>query len=303
VFIYNGHSWRNVLGNMSVAEVPTFKNPTFVFAFGCASLEPWNPGTLEDKQDKAIISYEAIKKGAVGWFGAAEIWFVSNELYYGSSERMIVENALNMPVGDSQFLVERMSDAYYLYTQGGFPGGNDYYYKRYIYLLGDPKLKIKTSSQMSSIVISADKIRMNFSNSVPEQMMCYTAGGCALCKIAEQECQQMSQDGPDKVVKFNFPFLLDSYIYATDISSLNETYYPRMTLRFFTLNPIKDINIKADGRVITKPYNTFLGRHCFSFNKQNYCPNLIYQLTGYASINPKTGKETLPQYLDILFVR
>lgn len=302
VFIYNGHSWRNVLGNISITEVPTFKNPTFVFAFGCATLEPWNPGTLEDKQDKALISYEMIKKGAVGVFGAAEIWFVSSELYYGASERIMVENALNMPVGDSEFLTQRMSDAYNLYTQGSIPGGNNYYYKRYVYLLGDPKLKVGASSQMSSNVIS-DKIRMDFNNSIPEQMMCYTSAGCALCKTAKQECQQMSQENRDKVVEFNFPLLLDSYIYSTDISSLSGTYYPRMTLRFFTLNPIKDINIKADGRAIAKPYNTFLGQHCFLWNKQNYCPNLVYQLTDYASVNPKTGKESIPQYLDILFVR
>lgn len=300
VLIYSGHAWRNVLGNMSTEEVPTFVNPTFVFAFGCATLEPWNPGTLEDKQDKPIISYEMIQKGAVGVLGAAEIWFVSGKIYYGSSQRMITENALNMQIGDSKFLADRMNDAYYLYINS--PLGKNHYYKSYIYLLGDPKLKIKTSSMMRSNIFS-DRIQINLKDRISEKMMCYTYGGCALCKTANQECQQMSQEEPDKVVEFNYPLFLDSYVDSTDISSLSGIYYPRMSLRFFTLNPIRDISIKADGRGIGKPHNTFLGQHCFSFNNQNYCPNLVNLLEDYASINPKTGEESIPQYLDILFTR
>jgi len=193
-----------------------------------------------------------------------------------------------------------MSDARNLYTQGNIPEGDDFYYKRYVYLLGDPKLKIKMSSQISSNIIS-DKIRMDFSNSIPEQMMCYTYAGCSLCKVNKQDCQRMSQEDPDKIVEFNYPLFLDSYIFSTGISSLSGTYYPRMALRFFTKNPIKDISIRVDGRIIAKPYHTYVGQHCFSFNNQNYCPNIILHFKNYASINPSTGEKTIPSYVDVLF--
>ncbi|MEK9179076.1 MAG: hypothetical protein AAB893_01265, partial [Patescibacteria group bacterium] len=97
VFVYSGHSWRNILGNISVAEMPVFNNPTFIFAFGCAALEPWNPGTLEATRNNPIVGYEAIKNGAVGFLGSAEISFVAEELYFGSEQRMLVQNALTMP--------------------------------------------------------------------------------------------------------------------------------------------------------------------------------------------------------------
>ena len=104
VLIYSGHAWRTVLGNLSVAEIPTLNNPTFIFAFGCGVLRPWNPGSSQDIRNDPVIPYEAIRKGAIGILGAAEVWFVSGEDNYGYTQRAIVETALNMPVGDSVFL-------------------------------------------------------------------------------------------------------------------------------------------------------------------------------------------------------
>lgn len=304
VFVYNGHSWKNLLGNMSTEEIPVFRNPTFIFAFGCGMLKPWNPGTIEDKQNKPMIGYEAIRKGAVGMMGAAEVWFVSGEGYYGLDQRMTVENALNLPLGDSNFLTQRMFDAYYLYNNE-IPGGEkDYYTKRYVYLLGDPALKVKTSSQMQPNIFS-EKIRMNFTSAIQEKMLCYKEAGCILCKSDEKECTIMEKE-PTKVVQFTFPLLLDSFIYSTAINfSLGETYYFGTSLRFFTPEPIRDVNIVNDvGEQISlaSDYKKNLGKHCFSFGNKKYCPNLIRQLN-FGSVNTATNDKLVPKYLDVLFVK
>jgi len=314
VFIYNGHAGRTALGNISISEIPVFRDPAFIFAFGCATLEPWNPGTPEEIRNEPIISYEAIKKGAVGILGAVEVSLVSQAYYYGTDQRIIVENSLNMPVGDSDFLTLRMFDASYLY--GNLPPGRDvnYYNKRYIYLLGDPKLEIKASSQIQPNVFS-DKARMNFAASVSERMLCYKegtaeyelyGGACVLCKVFKKSCETM-EEKPDTIVEFDFPLLLESYVYATDTSiysqtgyGVKNTYFLRAALRFFTIDKIYDVDIiKSDGQRIDLPISfKKFGEHCFYFNNRKYCPNFLELF--YGSINPITSEKSIPKYLDII---
>lgn len=303
VFVYSGHSWRNILGNISVTEMPVFNNPTFIFAFGCAALEPWNPGTLEANRGNPIIGYEAIKNGAVGFLGSAEISFVAGELYFGSDQRMLVQNALTMPVGQGQFLTSRMSDAHFLYTTGKQnPEGNNYYYKSYTYLLGDPKLKSKVTSNLTLNIVTSDYIRMDFgSKSRLEKFVAIKGGGYVLCSFDEKECSDLLRDPSKDATEFNFPILLDNYVYSADLAfETSNSFYGRTNLRFLTENPVKSISTKTDLNLTPDATYKYTGEHCFNFGKKQYCPNLLLYLP-YGSVNTQTKEIKVPKYLDINF--
>lgn len=298
LFIYDGHAWRTVLGQMQTSEFPVLKNPTFIYGFGCATLEPWNE---ESDYGKTLISYDAIRKGAVGWFGATELWFVSSELYYGQDQRKIVDNSLIVPVGDADFLNSRMFDAscLYGYGPGNLPWVSDFYYKRYIYLLGDPKLKTKADSKISNIVAS-DKIYLDFQQkSIQQRFVCDIQNlGCVLCKFDENSCSQILNKYPGKNVEFNFPVFLDNYVYSLD-AALSEIYYPtnsihltnRLNLRFFTQTPIKDVTTKIDGLGVPLQGYKWLGKYCFDFRRQTYCPNMLLPLP-YGEIESQNQGQT-----------
>ena len=303
VFVYSGHSWRNILGNIAVAEMPVFNNPTFIFAFGCAALEPWNPGTPEATRGNPIVGYEAIKNGAVGFLGSAEISFVASELYFGSKERMLVQNTLTMPVGQGQFLNSRIADAYNLYTTGKQnPEGDNFYYKSYNYLLGDPKLKLKVTSNFTPNIITDNHIRMDFeSKSKLERFVAVKGGGYTMCSVDEKSCSDLLRDRPRDAAEFNFPILLDNYVYSADLAfETSNSFYGRTQLRFLTENPIKNITTKTDLNLTPDATYKYTGNYCFNFGTKQYCPNLLIYLP-YGSVNTQTKEIKVPKYLDINF--
>ncbi|MBI2098674.1 MAG: hypothetical protein HYT49_03465 [Candidatus Wildermuthbacteria bacterium] len=303
VFVYSGHSWRNILGNIGVAEMPVFNNPTFIFAFGCAALEPWNPGTPEATRGNPIVGYEAIKNGAVGFLGSAEISFVASELYFGSEQRMLVQNTLTMPVGQGQFLNSRIEDAYNLYTTGKQnPEGDNFYYKSYNYLLGDPKLKLKVTSNFTPNIITDNHIRMDFeSKSKLERFVAVKGGGYVLCSFDEKECSDLLKDHSKNATEFNFPILLDNYVYSADLAfETSNSFYGRTQLRFFTENPVKSITTKTDLNLTPDATYKYTGNYCFNFGTKQYCPNLLIYLP-YGSVNTQTKEIKVPKYLDINF--
>ncbi len=293
VFIYDGHAQRCQLGDLLISEFPVLKNPAFIFGFGCATLQPWYDLSNAD-YGRALISYDAIRKGAVGFFGAAEIWFIGGELYYGKEQRNFIENSLTMQIGDSWFLTQKMDDAYHLYSSQSLPPeGKNFYYNSYVYLIGDPKLKIKTKSEISSPILSNYKF-MNFNkDAISEKFACYFEGGCTLCKLNEQECKELLTNFPDKSAEFYFPIFLDSYVYSTAPNMNANTFYyilNQMNLRFFTLQPLKDINFKIDSKTNVPVENEWIGEYCFKFKKQTYCPNLIQYLV-YGETKSSDGKK------------
>jgi len=304
VFVYSGHSWRNIIGNILVTEMPVFNNPTFIFAFGCAALEPWNPGTLESNRGNPIVGYEAIKNGAVGFLGSAEISFLASELYFGSEQRMLVQNTLTMPVGQGQFLNSRMSDAYNLYTTGKQnPEGNNYYYKSYNYLLGDPKLKLKVTSNFTPNIVTDNRIRMDFeSKSKLEKFVAVKGGGYTMCSVDEKSCSDLLRDRSRDAAEFNFPILLDNYVYSADLAfESSDSFYGRTQLRFFTEDKIREINTLSDSGSKPEPTYKYIGQHCFDFEEKKYCPNLLLYLP-YGSVNTQTKEISIPKYLDLNFV-
>jgi hypothetical protein len=158
VFVYDGHASSTGIYGIGTDDMPDFEQqPAMMIVHGCATLRPWW---------KRSIAMEAVRNGAAGWYGAADLWFTSGVFHGGipnydlpqsGSPKGLLELLDEYSVGEAHMMVKNDMIAYDKVNERE-EGGTGHY----IFFVGDPFLKpwmsINTLSRMN---VAGDEVTLS----------------------------------------------------------------------------------------------------------------------------------------------